>query len=814
MSKWLNQRRAQQQGHNKQVRLIPTTPPASPAGLVGGSSFSHLKPPEPPKQAHTPQALPPAPPLPPAQLPDSASEWLEHARQNAPIGSVDHVASEIRRILELPFLTPGVARCPYRAEYNKSLINPSNTTGFSFRDLQLDAIWTYEKYGGLLAPLGVGTGKTMISIMCGVKAIRARGHRRVVLLVPPEVVDQLIDPDLPRAREWADLQGVPFHFVVGDVKKRQEVVNRQGPGVWVFTYSTLSSPTGFQELSQIQATCYIMDEAHKVARADAARTKRFRTVWNMAIDEFLGAVSTFTGKPAPNNVEAVVLSGTIAKKSVADYAHLSAMALKEISPAPIREVAVTALASATDSDKFLHTVNEMDKNSLKALIHWCMHHGIDIHRSPQRNFESDEAYQRRMQVQLTDQEYLRNAYRERMRSSPGVIASDDQGVDASLIIRARPVKTSHTNTDQKERYRELVSLMHQVVVKQKTPSGDPIEYAMHNHKYLWELTAGFYNDLIWPTIEEVAEQYPKKHGKVISEMEAEALLEQAKRHHEDKQNYHKTLRQFLDRAHVPHCDSPMLVAAEIARQIDGHPVKHPLTPSLIGAYIKQRDSGPAVYPDLPERYAFFRRVCDIRVMEVVRWAEENKKHGGLMWYHHPRLGDWVAEELSKAGIPFTHARAGENKKAYEKGLVLASYAHGTGKNLQHHNRNLFIELRREANINEQTLGRTHRSGQQHDEVYCDVIVMNAFDLTMLSGIIRDSDYVQSTTGNRMRVCYASYSPPIPMTNPRLAERLGIVPNQSESYQLHASSAWDETAVHKLFDLITTIPHQEDLECLS
>jgi len=111
--------------------------------------------------------------------------------------------------------------------------------------------------------------------------------------------------------------------------------------------------------------------------------------------------------------------------------------------------------------------------------------------------------------------------------------------------------------------------------------------------------------------------------------------------------------------------------------------------------------------------------------------------------------------------------------------VLASYAHATGKNLQHQNHNLVIELRREAAIMEQMIGRTHRSGQQHDDVRVDIFVSNGFDLALFNAILRDSDYIQSTMGQSQRLCYATYSPVIPPSNPRLAVKLGIIEPHSD-----------------------------------
>jgi hypothetical protein len=79
---------------------------------------------------------------------------------------------------------------------------------------------------------------------------------------------------------------------------------------------------------------------------------------------------------------------------------------------------------------------------------------------------------------------------------------------------------------------------------------------------------------------------------------------------------------------------------------------------------------------------------------------------------------------------------------------------------------------------EQMLGRTHRSGQKADDVRVDVFVSNGFDLALFNSVLKDADYIQSTLGQPQRLCYATYSPVIPPSNPRLATKLGIIPPHS------------------------------------
>lgn len=768
---------------NQAGLYVPTssdaTAPPSPGGL-------HVPPPPPqPVPAPVPVTSNIATPPPPPQTPLNTIDWLQRCREHSEdIGKpMSTLEEEVARILNLPYLQQGLPRCPDRESYGLSMISPTTPDpGFRLRDVQVDAIYTFEVFGGLFGSVTVGGGKTFIAILAAVKAIISRGHARVCIMIPPEVYEQFTERDLPQARKLFQMCGIAFYCCTGSARQRRQVANTAGSGVWIYSYSSLSSKTGYEELKAIGATCYILDEAHNVARATAGRTKRFHTVLTELEQEgIIERTQALTGSSKVTAIEMIALSGTLTKKSVGDYAHLATRALGLFSPAPMRGVAISAFSAAIDAEVTGVALQERDASILRQFLEWARAHNLDVAVPPRRINESDQEYDNRCRVGLSLQEQVRQAYQARLISAPGVVATIDQGVDSSLLIRwiepPRPDTIEATN---------MVNLMRQVVNDQVTPGGDTIDYGMHQFKWLWELSAGFYNNLIWPSVEEVVQQYPQKWGKTISIPEGEAMLAQAQYHHGLLQEYHKKLRRFLDDDHLPGCDTPMLVAAEIVRQVEGHEPNHRLPQDLMQAYVTQRNEGPHTYPDLPERYSIPVRVCDYKIRAAVSWAREHGK--GLMWYHHPEIGRWLSEYLTAEGIPHTFAPAGDNRAAFNEGLVVASYSHGTGKNLQHQSLNYYVELRREAAIMEQCLGRTHRSGQKADTVEAYVSLGNGFDLAMFGGVLRDADYIQSTMGQRQRLCYADYDPVVPPVNPKLMYRLGIIKNMTSAA---GGNSWDQ-----------------------
>jgi hypothetical protein len=739
----------------------PTLPPGGidPATRAGGSNAPAID-----GRIPSTVPIPPPPPPPVGEVRAPASYWLAQAAATSK-GSLGTADEELARILSLPFLPEGTPRCPDRDGYGRSLLNHACPKGWKLRDIQVDAIYTYEQYGGLVAPCGTGWGKTIMTIMCGAVGIRKRGHRRVALCVPPEVYSQLSLRDLPQARSHLRLDGINFWFVQGTRQQRRDAASQPGPGVFIYAYSSLSTQTGYEELMLIAPTLFILDEAQCVANEKSARTKR---LFSVAAEADKALRDGKLGRDVTcKRVEVCALSGTITKKSIKDYAYVARRCLHDMSPVPIKETAIQAFSRAIDAEVEGTGQTELDRERMARLIEWSRLHGKD----PYANAA----------VRLTEQEATREAFRFRLNTSPGVVATSDTSADCSLIIAwsepPRPV------TAGSER---MADLMTKVVKDMVTPDGDVIEFGMHCYKWLWELTAGFYNSLNWPSVEELQRLWVSR-GKPITVHEAAALDAAAKGQHELLQEYHKELRSFLDYHHVPGCDSPMLVAQEIVRQLDGQQAKHRLPAKLLDTYRVQK---AAWYEDLTERRARPIRLSDYKVQAAVDWARHHheKGLGGIIWWHHPEIGRWIQEELVAAGIPHTYAPAGANEAPFQSGIVVASYAHGTGKNLQHQSRNLVVELRREAATMEQMISRTHRSGQMADDVRVDVLVSNGFDLTLFNAILRDSDYIQATTGMRQRLCYATYAPIIPPTNPRLAVRLGIVDEWLESPNVTAGQA--------------------------
>lgn len=193
--------------------------------------------------------------------------------------------SETDRILALP----SIYTYPEAEAYGESLRLPGGD--MVLKPIQADALWVMHQYGGLVAPIGVGGGKTLIVYLAG----RALGVKRVVVML-----------------RRADVRGYEVetakyahHFDPGDVQ------------VTVVPYNMLSDPRASKLLEELAPEAIVCDEAHNLANPDSARTIRFTRYLD-----------------AHRDTKFVAMSGTLFKTSITEVAHLAKYALGPSSPLP------------------------------------------------------------------------------------------------------------------------------------------------------------------------------------------------------------------------------------------------------------------------------------------------------------------------------------------------------------------------------------------------------------------------------------------------------------------------------------------------
>jgi len=131
----------------------------------------------------------------------------------------------------------------------------------------------------------------------------------------------------------------------------------------------------------------------------------------------------------------------------------------------------------------------------------------------------------------------------------------------------------------------------------------------------------------------------------------------------------------------------------------------------------------------------------------------------IIWCEHVAFCERLAND---ARLPY-FGRGGVDKVGREieeidgAQHVIASVASNhEGRNLQGWSRNLVVSAQPNGRIKEQLIGRTHRSGQQADEVAVDLVVACIEQWEGINQSVADARYIEQTTGQPQKLLYADW----------------------------------------------------------
>lgn len=244
------------------------------------------------------------------------------------------------------------------------------------RAAQAWALYELGRFKALLAPIGVGHGKTLIDILCAL----ALGVSKVLLLVPASLLDQLVSEYDLVAEHWR----VPALVVHGKNITRYSD-DASGAVLHVMSYSRLSREDATTFLDEYDFDAIVCDEVHKLRNADSVRTNR--------------VLRHFAGNPGKIFAG---WSGSITDKSIKDYAHLCMLAFAEQSPLPIDPEIVEEWALAIDAGE------------------WTAPMGA-------------------LEILCEPGEHISSGFHRRFVETAGVVATENAAIDAELSIVERPV---------------------------------------------------------------------------------------------------------------------------------------------------------------------------------------------------------------------------------------------------------------------------------------------------------------------------------------------------------------------------------------
>lgn len=252
------------------------------------------------------------------------------------------------------------------------------------KPVQAWALYEMGIEGGLLAHIPVGAGKTAIGILAPM-ALEALGSKHCLLLVPPNLIEQLVRDYQLIAQHFR----VPSLYVHG-IERKFPVDN--APRLHVLPYSRLSLPTSSDWIRNLRPDAILADECDRLRDPNGAGTSRVIRYFREH-----GDTTRFCG-----------WSGSITDDEIGDYAHLAALALRMKSPLPLDHMVVTEWGRVLDENENPAPTGE--------LARFC-----EVDETLDPNSIND----------------VREGFRRRLAESKGVVVSTEASVDVDLIIEER-----------------------------------------------------------------------------------------------------------------------------------------------------------------------------------------------------------------------------------------------------------------------------------------------------------------------------------------------------------------------------------------
>lgn len=554
--------------------------------------------------------------------------------------------AELARILEIP-------RRNWEQEEDisdlltEALKTPGGT--MRLRPVQATSLRELHDYGGLVNPVRVGGGKTLISFL----APTVMEVERPLLVVPGGLREKTL-------RDFAQLKE---HWTTH-------------PNLRVESYERLGKVNGNEILQRINPDLLILDEAHRAKNPRAAVTRRLKR-WMEAHPE----------------TKVVALSGTLVSRSLLDFAHLLDWALpSDWVPIPRRYTERQQWAQAID-EKLPPNVTRLAPGALEEL------------------YNDDE------KAIVSPEVAVRRAFRRRLVETPGVVATEERFLGASLRIQALDFEP---NKDVAQALRTLFD-------DWERPDGVPFTSPADVWRCARELVLGFY--YVWdpPAPEEWLEAR-RMWGAAVRyvlgnnqrQLDSELPIKNACRRGE------------YDLAYVTHG------GVRVYDQTIGE------------LYRTWAEIAPTFEPNTVPVW-----IDDTAIKAVAKWA---KKNTGIVWVEHVAFGEKLSEFT---GLPYFSKKGFDDAGNFiddwkpEDGSVIASIASNqTGRNLQHWDRALVVSPPPGGTTWEQMLGRLHRDGQKAEEVLYEVMVGSYEQWSSFQGAVENAHYLQDTTGQEQKLVFA------------------------------------------------------------
>ena len=617
---------------------------------------------------------------------DARTQARLHMQQERLRESAGPSPDETARIVRLPRVT-------YEgADWTERLRLPSGKQ--VLRAVQSEMLEAIVECQGGVGLVGTGWGKSLMALL----ASEALGDVELALIFTPASTVQTLTSTYYEARRHWRIRATTL----------------------IYSTHALSQPRPDQPdlLDQITEgvdparILLVVDEAHDLGDRTSARTRR--------VERYIDA------NP---QVRCVFLSGSLTSRSVLDFAHLACWALRGQSPLP------------RDGEHLAAWSQCLDQRGRPTPADWLIFRPL---------WSAFATVPLGSVVGRERQRIARDAFRERLRSCPGIVATEETSLAVRLEIIGRDLAVPP----------EVTEVLRQMQDSGVDPSGEVIPDDVTRWRMERYISSGFYYQWVWGHEGPDAAWLGARHdwhrmvrNEIITRADtgydspflvynacdvtarerttgpARELLEQIL---DDTPRTRSGVEQFEQE----HRD----VLAQLERQITA-PGHSALMRAWLRWVVHHRKPPPDTVPVWISKYL---------VEDALRWASAQDRPV-ILWYDTNAVG----EALRAAGLPVFGGGVEMPAQAITCGASIA--AHGVGKNLQPWNRQLVLSPPSGGKTWEQMLARTHRPGQQADVVQTFTYQHTDAYVQALASAIDGARYVETATGNKQKLLHAVYS---------------------------------------------------------
>jgi hypothetical protein len=399
----------------------------------------------------------------------------------------------------------------------------------------------------------------------------------------------------------------------------------------------------------------------------------------------------------------VALSGTMLRNSMEEYFHLIRWCLKERAPVPFDLSEQKAWCGCLDPKK------PMDGMSVKpgVLVELCNKEELAIYaEDPTRA--------------------VRIAFRRRLNETPGVVATEEGALQTRSGTGVMSLNIDSINVELPG-IKDIVSDLKR---EKLHPDGYTCIDKIEVWRHLRELSCGFYYR--WNPL-------PPAAWRAARSAWASFVGEELKRH-----ELLDTEGQIINLIKTGEIVSPEYDAWQAEQK---RPQPDTGEPFVINTEAVWVDEG-------------MLHAC-------AKWLKQNV---GICWVEHIEFGKKLAEIT---GLPY-YASGGINQHGTDivedfpdkdkqgnpsppakKSIIASIAANATGKNLQVFKKNLLPLTPMSSSTWEQLLGRTHRDGQQADEVSATLLIAMKEQVIWYELAIEVARNVSDMSGQEQKLCYAT-----------------------------------------------------------